>query len=295
MKKKVIIGLTIGLLMGFAGTVYAGTQIGTGGERGELTPTPIPTNTPTPVPTNTPTPMPTNTPTPVPTNTPEIDSVLNNLVPEISDFSLHSGTMFNDSISEIKKKEEAAGYSVADEWSGYENPNKYVLYEGMFAGISNSSLRYAFYGNGGLYNSHYLFNTYSQFEYANQKNDFTTITNELIKKYGNPIFTGTSGIPFYLFEYNEDNTVTGWGHYSISKALDDSADMPDYNQWLIKVNDYYVLIDHYLLQDWSSSSYAFFFSHYLCYTCLDEQMVIDTLKLYFDTENARVDSLSNDL
>ena len=77
-------------------------------------------------------------------------------IPEVKDFSLHSGVMFRDTPSDVEKKEETQGFSAQySEWDGA----KRVFVCGTFANIDDSQLRYNFSDTDELYTSCYMFAT----------------------------------------------------------------------------------------------------------------------------------------
>lgn len=218
-------------------------------------------------------------------------------IPEIENFSLHSGVMFGDSVEDVKAKEKEAGFSVSDENETADTHTKRVFFSGMFAGISDSGLRYTFHGDEGVYSAHYGFGDEQGYQYDSQSEDFDVITDELIKKYGDPIYNEGEGTPFILLNYKENDLVIGWSEYNFKRQVysSDELGLYRYNQWLIKTDDYYVLIDHCIQGEWFKSSSKWYYGHDLTYLCLDEQTVVETLEEYDSSQNAKADSINNDL
>ncbi len=217
--------------------------------------------------------------------------------PEIENFSLHSGVMFGDSKTEVKAKEKEAGFQCTDgEKDGLSDR---VFVSGMFAGISSSTLSYDFYGEDGVYSASYAFSDDQSYQLDAQADDFSSITEELIKKYGDPIFDGTEegGVPIYLWTYKNNEMVTGWGVYNFMRQVFSADDLKiyGYNQWLINAGDAYVLIDHYLSGTWFSSSAKWLYEHTLSYTCLDEETAINELNSSLDSQKEKEKSKNDDL
>ena len=223
-------------------------------------------------------------------------------IPEIENFSLHSGTMFGDTVANVKSKEEEAGFFVSDETEMGVSDEKMVFFNGMFAGISDSGLRYTFhrdksYTSPLLYSSMYGFGYEQGHDYDSQSEDFDTITEELIKKYGDPIYNEGEGTPFILLNYKGNNMVTGWAEYNYKKQAfaSDEIGIFKYNQWIVKTEDNYVLIDHCIHGTWFNSSSSWYYDHNLIYLSLDKQTVLETLESYERTQKEKTDSINNDL
>ncbi len=219
----------------------------------------------------------------------DTESVLKD-IPEIEDFSLHSGTVFGDSISDVKKKEQEAGFSVHEENS--KDGKHSIFYKGKFANINDSYLLYRFDKTGKVYNTRYSFGDIENFD--GQSKNFATIASELKKKYGDPLFDEGEGIPFVLLEYNDSNSITGWACYYSRRQIFSSDEVEIYNcnQWLFKLDDYYLLIDHSLV---GTDMLGWTYAHELSYTYLDEQTVIDTLNSYNDSQDEIANSFNDDL
>lgn len=212
----------------------------------------------------------------------------------IDDFSLHSDTIFGETIEDVKAKERKAGFSPEDGESTGSHDRVFV--SGMFAGIPNSGLRYDFYGSDGLYEIRYNFNIDSN--YDSQEKDFFTITEELTKKYGEPLNNGHENeMLFMLINYMNDPAATGWTDMSnkLNVYSRDQLKLYHYNQWLIKVNNYYVLIDHYLNGVYLSTLGKWSYGHELRYIYMDEETVLAEIKETKESQEKTAASINDDL
>lgn len=210
-------------------------------------------------------------------------------VQEVDDFSLHSGNMFGETVEDMKLKETDAGFVPSQEFDSSDN--HFVMFEGTFAGISNSHLQYSFHEGDGLYCASYSFNPQNPNRYDNDlhmlDNDFATITDEITKKYGDPIYSQNDGIPIHLNNYMDDSKVTGFAEYTFITTFSEYLDnqqmiLGKYNQWLIKVNDYYVLIDHCIKADATPGVTMPRAVHSLNYVYMSEQTTIDEVNAFLD-------------
>lgn len=217
----------------------------------------------------------------------------------INDFSLHSDTIFGETIEDVKAKERKAGFSPEDGESTGSHDRVFV--SGMFAGIPNSSLRYDFYGSDGLYEICYMFGAEiggQQSNYDAQEKDFFNITEELTKKYGEPLNNGHENeMLFMLINYKNDPSATGWTDMSNKLNVFSREDLKlyHYNQWLIKVNDYYVLIDHYLRGVYFSASSKWSYGHELRYIYMDEETVLAEIQETIESQEKTAASINDDL
>ncbi len=212
----------------------------------------------------------------------------------IDDFSLHSDTLFGETIEDVKAKERKAGFSPEDGESTGSHDRVFV--SGMFAGIPNSSLRYDFYGSDGLYEIRYDFNMDSN--YDSQEKDFYTITEELTKKYGEPLNNGHENeMLFMLINYMNDPAATGWTDMSnkLKVYSRDELKLYLYNQWLIKVDNYYVLIDHYLNGVYLNTLGKWSYGHELRYIYMDEETVLAEIKETIESQEKTAASINDDL
>ena len=218
------------------------------------------------------------------------ESIVEN-APVIEDFSLHKGSMFGDTVADVKAKEEADGSAKLG--IDYTDTSMCIMfYDGTFAGIGDSTLRYAFTKNDNtLYMTTYMFRNNDEElvkSIDNQNEEFDYITDELTKRYGNPFFDEGDGIPFIYGKYDGYGmNTTGFAQYYIDKELfDDSPniELKRYNQWLIKAEDKYVLIDHFVLREGGAGYY-----HWLSYVNFDEDTAKSILGEYADAVSANDD------
>ena len=217
------------------------------------------------------------------------EDILNNMS-DSYEYSLPSGVEFGDSIEEVKEKESKAGLSAPSESQDEDTDNVRLFYEGTFVGISDSTLRYVFYGTEGLYNVGYVFGDLHNYE--NKNNEFNSIKEQIIQEVGEPLYDDGNGVPFMLLNYKDDNTVTGWAYYNYMSELYSTMsveiELCRYVQWLVKCEGYYVLIDHCIIGEHFDTDDLY--SHHLRYIYLDEETVLNTLNNFSsDSESKKSD------
>lgn len=103
------------------------------------------------------------------------------------EFTLHNGTKFGMTLSEILNKEQKEGYFTGISEDSTEQ--LLITRGGVFAGRENGNMVYALDDDGKLVQFHYFFQDASL-------DDFNSLNSSLITKYGNPDYSSEMGNSF---------------------------------------------------------------------------------------------------
>lgn len=188
------------------------------------------------------------------------------------EFTLRNGIAFGDSMEDVKSKETIAIDTIDDEFgendAESDHPYSITTKEDTVAGISGSQIFYHFDKDKKLCEVVYFFASSSNKDIIDS--NYETINSGLVRKYGSPL--GNSNGKSHIITSSAINDAVLI--YEIMKMVGGVGDMRDYDEWIVRCDNYNVKIDQVCY--YAGSSYSDInYMHCLGYKYFTDEMLKD--------------------